>query len=351
VTGKYTPELALMMPDGKTVYMSDDGTAKGLWKFVSDEKITEFKADWEGILYAAKVNQTSAENAGAFDVSWIELGHAKDSEIAAMIKSKMKLTDIFDIAEPDENGTCTSGTKVYEDSTFECLTLKEGQEKAAAFLETRKYAALKGATIEFRKEEGLTYDADKNVLYISMSEIKKSMEDDYEGQEPINDIRLEANHCGAVYELSLDRLYSGISMKAIVVGQPLDLNDSYADEWNCHPDAISNPDNIIYIGQHTLLISEDTRKHVNNMVWAYHTETKVMTRIASLPIGAEVTGLDTAAIEGKGILLMNIQHPFKDNPEAADGSTPNARLIEAATDDQLKASIGYFDGLPSDIFK
>jgi len=351
VAGKYTPELATMMPDGKTVYMSDDGTAKGLWRFVSDDQITDFKAEWEGTLYAAKVVQTSAKNGGAFDVSWIELGHAKDSEIAAMIKSKMKLTDIFEIAKPDVNGTCATGTKIYEDSTLECLTLKEGKEKAAAFMETRKYAAYKGATIEFRKEEGLSYDADKNVLYISMSEIKKSMEDDYKGEEPINDIRLEANACGAVYELALDSAYSGTSMKAVVVGQPLDVNDTYADEWTCHPDGISNPDNITYIGHNTLLISEDTTKHVNNMSWAYHTQTKSMTRIASLPIGAEVTGVDTAAIDDKGILLINVQHPFTDNPKAADGSTPNSALIEGATDDQLKATIGYFDGLPADIFK
>ena len=351
VTGKYTPELALMMPDGKTVYMSDDGTAKGLWKFVSDDHITEFKAEWEGTLYAAKVVQRSGRHGGVFDVSWIELGHAKDSEIDAMIKSKMKVTDIFDIAKPDENGICATGTKVYEDSILECLTLKAGQEKAAAFLETRKYAAYKGATIEFRKEEGLTYDADKNVLYISISEIRKSMEDNYEGQEPVNDIRLEANRCGAVYELALDNSYSGTSMKALVVGKPLDTNEPYAEEWSCHPDGISNPDNITYIGHSTLLISEDTRKHVNNMVWAYNTETKMITRIASLPIGAEVTGIDTAAIDDKGILLINVQHPFKDNPEAADGTYPNAALIEGATDEQLKASIGYFDGLPSDIFK
>lgn len=350
VTGKYTPELATMMPDGKTVYMSDDGTAKGLWKFVSDAEITDFKADWEGTLYAAKVVQTSAQNGGAFDVSWIELGHAKDSEIEAMIKSKMKITDIFDILKPDENGTCVTGTKVYEDSTLECLTLKVGQEKAAAFLETRKYAALKGATIEFRKEEGLSYDADKNVLYISMSEIKKSMEDNYKGQEPINDIRLESNVCGAVYELALDSSYSGISMKTVVVGQPLDINDTYANEWTCHPAGISNPDNITYIGHSTLLISEDTVKHVNNMTWAYNTQSKKLTRIASLPIGAEVTGVDIKAINEKGILLINIQHPFRDNPKAIDGSVDNARLIESATEEQLNASIGYFDGLPSEIF-
>ncbi|MCW8822303.1 MAG: DUF839 domain-containing protein, partial [Sulfurovum sp.] len=138
VTGKYTPELAAMMPDGKTVYMSDDGTAKGFWKFVSDAKIDGFKADWEGTLYAAKVSQTSALKGGSFDLSWVELGHAKDSEIKAMINSKMKLTDIFEIAKPVA-GICEAGfTSVYEDSTVECLKLVPGQEKAAAFLETRK---------------------------------------------------------------------------------------------------------------------------------------------------------------------------------------------------------------------
>ena len=351
VTGKYTPELATMMPDGKTVYMSDDGTAKGFWKFVSDTKIDTFQANWEGRLYAAKVSQVSAENGGKFDLSWIELGHATDNEVKAMIDSKMKLTDIFDITKPDENGTCVTGTKIYEDSQFECLTLKPGQEKAAAFLESRKYAAYKGATIEFRKEEGLTYDKDSNALYVALSSIEKSMEDNYKENEPTNHIRLEKNICGAVYKVSLDANYNGTNMEAIVVGIPLEIGETYADEWTCHPDHISNPDNITYIGHNTLLISEDTTKHVNNMSWAYNTQTKMMTRIASLPIGGEVTGVDTAVVDDKGILLINTQHPFKDNPKAADGSKPNSALIENATDDQLKATIGYFDGLPADIFE
>ncbi len=350
-TGKYTPELAAMMPDGKTVYMSDDGTAKGLWKFVSDDKITDFKADWEGTLYAAKVNQLSANNGGTFDVSWIELGHAKDSEIKTMIDSKMKLTDMFEIAEPDANGTCAANfTKVFEDSEFECLNLKAGKEKEAAFLETRKYAAYKGATIEFRKEEGLTYDKDTNSLYIAMSAVEKSMEDNYKGEEPANDIRLAKNACGAVYKLSLDTFYSGTKLAAIVVGKPLNTTDKYADEFYCSPEGISNPDNITYIGHDTLLISEDTTKHVNNMSWAYNTKTRVMTRIASLPIGAEVTGVDKGSVSDKSLLFYNIQHPFKDNPKAADGTKPNTALIENATDEQLKAEIGYIDGLPAGIF-
>ena len=353
VTGKYTPELAAMMPDQKTVYMSDDGTAKGFWKFVSDSKIEDFTANWEGTLYAAKVNQTSAANGGKFDLSWVELGHAKDSEIKTMIDAKMKLTDIFAIEEADDNGTCaTAGFKpVFEDSKFECLKLKDGKEKAAAFLETRKYAAYNDATIEFRKEEGITYDADKNVLYVAMSAIEKSMEDNYNGKEQANHIKLPANACGAVYKVALDNEYSGTTMEAIVTGRPLGANEPYADQWYCSPEGISNPDNMTYIGHNTLLISEDTTKHVNNMTWAYNTETKTMTRIASLPIGAEVTGVDKAIVGDKGILMINTQHPFKDNPKAVDGTKPNTTLIENASDEQKKADIGYINGIPADIFK
>lgn len=351
VTGRYTPELAVMMPDNKTVYMSDDGTFKGLWKFVSDAAITDFTANWTGTLYAAKVTQTSAENGGAFDMSWVELGHASDSDIAAMIAEKKTLTDIFDIAA-DTDGTCPTGFKaINEDSALECLQLKTGQETAAAFLESRKYAAYLDATIEFRKEEGMSFDPDRNVLYVAMSAIEKSMEDNYKGTETTNDIRLPKNSCGGVYEVSLDESYSGTSMQAIVVGTPLAEGDEYADEWACHPDGISNPDNITYLGHDTLLISEDTTKHVNNMSWAYNTKTGTKTRIASLPIGAEVTGVDRAVMGDKGLVLLNAQHPFKDNPKNAAGDKPNTALIEAATDEQLKAFVGYIDGIPGDVFK
>ena len=87
------------------------------------------------------------------------------------------------------------------------------------------------------------------------------------------------------------------------------------------------------------------------MTWAYNTVDKSMTRIASLPIGAEVTGVDKGVVSDKGFLFLNQQHPFKDNPKAADGTKPNSALIENATDEQLKALIGYIDGIPADILK
>lgn len=57
----------------------------------------------------------------------------------------------------------------------ECLKLKPGKEKAAAFLETRRYAALKGATTELNKEEGITYNPASRKLYIAMSDVSNGM--------------------------------------------------------------------------------------------------------------------------------------------------------------------------------
>jgi len=347
VTGRYAPELALMMPDHKTFYMSDDGNFKGFWKFVSDRPITSFQKVWEGSLYAAKLTQLSDEEGGKFKIGWRELGHASDTEIKALIAKKMKLTDIFDIAVPDENGSCPHAfRKVNEDSALECLRLKPGMHTAAAFLESGKYAAYLGATMEFRKGEGLAYDPVRQQLYFSISAVTKSMLDDYKEEETTNDIRLPKNVCGAVYALSLDENFSAVRMEALVKGQPLKEADPNAEEYRCAPDKISNPDNILYLGQDILIIGEDTRYHVNNFLWVYHIGEKRLTRIASLPIGAEVTGLDKEIVHGKGVLLFNVQHPFADNPEGVDGDTPNEDLIYDATEEQKRAIMGYIDGFP-----
>ncbi len=351
VTGKYTPELGLVMPDQKTVYMTDDGDAKGFWKFVSDKKISGFSKNWQGTLYAAKVHQLSADNGGDFSMRWIKLGHASDNQIKTLIDKNMKISDIFELAKADNLNQCpVNFNKVYEDGLVECLRLKKGQALAAAFLETRKYASYLGATIEFRKEEGITYDAKNNKLYVAMSRINASMEDNYNNLESTNDIRLAENSCGGVYELEMDNQFSVNKMRALITGRPLKAGDKYAEQNFCDPETIANPDNMTYLGSDILLISEDSTRHLNNMSWAYNLKTKELTRIASLPIGAEITGVTNAIVDGEDFLFITQQHPFVDNPKNAEGKKVAAELIEQASDDELKATIGYIRGIPAGIF-
>lgn len=363
VTGKYTPELAIHMPDKKTFYMSDDGNAKGLYKFVSDKPITQFSKNWSGTLYSAKLKQLSAKNGGSFSVNWVKLGSSSDNELQKLIESKIKLTDIFNIKK-DTKGRCGKNyTKIYEDGDVECLALKLDSKRsnrfknndevktAAVFLETRKYSAYLGGTIEFNKEEGLTYDKENNVVYLAITQIANSMENDFLNKEAGNDIRLEKNICGAVYSLALDSNYSAVSMSPLVVGKPLKSTEEYSDEYTCHPESIANPDNISYLSPNKLLIGEDTTLHVNNYVWVYNTKNKTMTRIASLPIGAEVTGLTLMDAGNKKSILLNIQHPFEDNPKNAKGQTPNSFILQKADRNDKRGVVGYIDGLPSNFFK
>ncbi len=325
--GRFSHELSYVMPDKKTVYMSDDGTNVGLFRFVADSA-EDLSA---GTLYAAKWTQTSAENGGAATISWIELGHATDAEVRAYVDAdgdyttndSIKFSDIFDASSAAEDGTCATGTSVNTSWGQECLSVKDGMEKAAAFLETRRYAAILGATTEFRKEEGITFDAANMKLYVAMSEVAKGMEDSSSNDTGgNNDIRLSKNSCGAVYALDVNENYEATTMKAVVVGTPTTYAEGSALAGNtCDVTGISNPDNITFLeGSDTLVIGEDTGAHENNMVWAYNINTGSLTRIFTTPLDAETTSpFWYKNINGFGYLSVVTQHPMeKQDSDAAD---------------------------------
>ncbi|MEZ5454499.1 MAG: DUF839 domain-containing protein, partial [Thiothrix sp.] len=173
--GRGTWEMGRVMPDGKTAYMGDDGTHGFMLMFVAD-KAGDLSA---GTIYAAKWTQTSADAGGAANLTWIKLGSSTDAEIKALADT-LEFTDIFDAVAPTPAvapatiATCDAGyTRIRAGSTAdECLKVKAGQEKAAAFLESRRYAALLGATTEFTKMEGVAVNAKDKRLYIAISAIR-----------------------------------------------------------------------------------------------------------------------------------------------------------------------------------
>ena len=85
--GRVAVELAKVMPDQKTAYISDDGTNVGLFMFIADNA-GDLSA---GKLYAAKWNQTSADGAGAADLSWVDLGHADSASVAKALKDGVEV--------------------------------------------------------------------------------------------------------------------------------------------------------------------------------------------------------------------------------------------------------------------
>jgi secreted PhoX family phosphatase len=73
--GRFSHEVVLVMPDGKTAYHGDDGTGMVLFKTVADEA-GDLSA---GTIYAAKVTQAADDSLG---LTWIKLASGSDDEIA-----------------------------------------------------------------------------------------------------------------------------------------------------------------------------------------------------------------------------------------------------------------------------
>ncbi|KAI7839227.1 hypothetical protein COHA_007040 [Chlorella ohadii] len=316
--GRAAWEMGYVMPDQRTVYGTDDGTNVGFFKFVADRRGDLSR----GRLYAAKMTQLSAANGGKFAIQWIHMGYGENWKLQKLAE-RVKFSDIFATAPFNPATGCPLGFKSInaDDNGAECLQLKRGMETAAAFLETRRYAAYLGATTEFSKWEGITFDAKRGLLYTAMSDIRYGMEDNkskgkaetkYDIGGP-NHIRLEYNKCGCVYKLAVDRRFSAYAMEALICGKPITNDPNNA----CDLNAISNPDNVAIAAElDVLLISEDSDNHENNVLWSYDLPRRVLQRILSVPYGAEVTSpYYYNSINGFSYVIVEDQHPYSGNED------------------------------------
>lgn len=352
--GRFSHELSKVMADKKTVYFGDDGGNTMMFMYVAD-KAKDLSA---GTLYAAKWHQTSAENGGSANLEWIKLGHATDAEISEFINRGIKFSDIFEIASQDTPGF--TKIKTYPSGKVEWLKVKPGMEKAAAFLESRRYGAIKGATAEFNKMEGVTFNPKDKKVYVAISYLNSGgMLKDTTGQDPQDDIQLPKIGAGATFELSLkgdqkDRdnneihsEYVATTMNALVVGEDLPAADDKGNTANI--DKVANPDNLSFSPEmRTLFIGEDSGMHTNNFLWAYNVDTKKLSRVLSVPAGAESTGLQAVDnYNGFSYVMSNLQHPGDFETKIPE---PLKSQIEAEInknfDNKKAGSVGYISGFP-----
>lgn len=346
--GRVSREIVQMMPDERTAVQGDDGTYNVLTMFVADQP-RDLTA---GTLYAAKWRQTSDPGVpgGAANLTWHRLGHATDAQIEALANT-LNFNDIFDTSPVAAPGYTTIKAG-HSRGLVEYLRLKPGMEQAAAFLETRRYAAYVGATTEFEKFEGVTLNAADRKVYLAMTRLRDGMED--KPADPANDIRIPRLLAGAVYEMDLadqqrdaggERIHStyvGSAMRALVLGEDI-ARDAVGN--TAAVDKIANPDNLKYSeAMRTLFIGEDSSSaHINNFLWAYQVDTGRLSRILSLPAGAESTGLQAVDnLNGHAYVMSNYQH-------AGDYSSNIDPVLKAQLEpliDRRQAAIGYLGGLP-----
>jgi len=342
--GRFSHELAYVMPDQKTVYMSDDGTNGGFYLYIAD-KPQDLSS---GHLYAAKWIQTSGKGLGEAIINWADLGHTDDASIRKWVGKKLNFSNLFATADRDNNEQCPSGFQsVNTMHGSECLKLKDingdgnisrTDEIIAARLETRRMAAYLGATTEFRKAEGITFNPQQNKLYLSISEVARGMENFNKNGEAEkkydlgghNDIQLNYNRCGGVYQLQIEANpemrsdYVAHKISGLIAGIPQDDNQN-----SCSLDGLANPDNISFLPEsNSLIIGEDSSHHQNNLVWSFNTETSKLTPVFSTPTDAEATSpFWHKDINGYGYLTVVTQHPLKNEQVETHKKASHAGII------------------------
>ena len=346
--GRISHELIQVMPDQRTALMGDDATNGGLFMFVADRA----KNLSAGNLYVAKVGAgfNVDPNGSATPLTWIHLGHATSAEVEQMA-NQYKPQDIMDVRFEDPNDA--SFSKIFIGGKANWIKLKLGMDKVAAFLETHRYAALKGGSMAFTKMEGTTVNAKDKVAYSALSYIQDSMVKGGKGWYEGSGIALEkAVKSGGIMQLPMagrqkdsvgkmiESSWVPVSMQALLVGEDISA-DALGNTSN--QNKIGNPDNIKFSEKlRTLFIGEDSGRHVNNFLWAYNVDTRELSRILSVPAGAEATGLHAVdEINGWTYIMSNFQHAG--DWEELHGKVKDTLdpLIRANYKDRFAAAVGY----------
>lgn len=349
--GRISHELVQVMPDNRTVIMGDDATNSGYFVFVADKE----KDLSAGTLYVAKVGAGFSLDpaAAAAPLTWIKLGSATSAEIRSLAAS-LKPADIMDVKTTDPADA--TYTKVTANGRVEWIKMKPGMEKAAAFLETHRYAALVGASMGFTKMEGTTVNIKDKIAYSALQNCQASMVAGNALNVPGNGISIpKALVAGAVMMLNLkggqkdtagnaiDSEWMPADTKALLVGE-----DTAADALGntANPDKVANPDNLKFSEKmRTLFIGEDSSQHVNNFLWAYNVDTKQLSRLLSVPAGAESTGLHAVDdVNGWTYIMSNFQHPGDWGGIHAGVKGTLEPLIKANYKDKFGAAVGYLTG-------
>lgn len=312
--GRFSHEIAVVMPDDRTVYLTDDtANASGSFLFQADRP-RDLSA---GTLYAARWTGAGEEYA----VTWVSLGHVTDAEVESAVANRPAFTDLFDVAEP-KGTTCPPGlTFVRVSWGPECLAVRPGMGAVASRVEARRVASLRGATTEFIKTEGLAFAPERSQLFVAMTRVDKGVTPadptwDLAGRD---DLRVPKNVCGVVWALDLGKGAPGGPEGDFVANYARILVAGRPEGDMCAEDGLANPDNLAWLdGTGTLAIAEDSSLHVNDALWLYDLGAGGLTRVLTAPVGAEVSGLRwTPGVGPYDYLSVSIQHPFSDGGASA----------------------------------
>jgi secreted PhoX family phosphatase len=282
--------------DRRTIYLSSDGDSKGFYKFVAENPIPEYDdpMDIGGTLYAAKVtNQdAAAKNPPAevnLQIEWVELGSASNGDVESWIaeyddvdqRSYLEThadtdwqEDLEAAIEEADRAVAESGNQNYitdqeivdwaEQYESEGPDGVDEELRRVPFLETRAAAKEVGATVEFRKSEGIDSIEGAepgDYIYLGISEVNDGMSDD------TGDVQVGRVDGGLVYRAQIEEGYDISTLEPVIVGPDASDPADVAD------DALLNIDNVYVMNDGRVLCCEDAdqlgRSYPNDCMYVY----------------------------------------------------------------------------------
>jgi len=292
--GRYEHENSIVMPDGKTVYASQDDTGGVLFKFIADtaEDLSV------GTLFGAKLNQDAGLSDPAvtgFDVTWVELASGNNTQIEGWINEFDGIgsdqfvdgeTNYMTVADVEAWAAWViagrpAGTKYPTLANGGGkITADQPMDDRSAFLESRQAARQLGATAEWRKLEGLSIHqdrvkeavtgddrvADETVtaayMYLAIADLDKTMIDDEGDMQLSNRVK----DCGGVYRAKIENDYSLTRIEPVIMGAT--YRSSLDGAERCDVNNLSQPDNVVVMKDGRILLGEDGFQE-NNTLWMY----------------------------------------------------------------------------------
>jgi secreted PhoX family phosphatase len=295
VGGRAAWECPDVQSDEKTMYLSSDGDSKGFYKFVADEPIPSYDdpMDVAGSLYAARVtNEAAAKRQPPANVDleldWLKLGHASNAEVESWIADYdgIDQTNYLDHAETNweedpETALAEADREVVKNGNKDYIADEdiitwanqyeqrghEGVDEAlrrVPFLETRAAAKEIGATVEFRKSEGIDSKdgaGPGDYIYLGISELNDGMTDTK------GNLQLDRVDGGLVYRAEIETDYNISTLEPAIVGADATDPAAVAD------DALLNIDNVFVMDDGRVLCCEDadqfSRSYPNDCLYVY----------------------------------------------------------------------------------
>lgn len=355
--GRISHELIQVMPDNRTVIMGDDYTNGGFFMFVADKEKDLSAGTLYIAQYTAELNETSTA-----PIKWIKLGHTTSKAIDDLVNVRgIKAENIMESLTEAPADT-TGYTQILLDKKKLWIKLKEANngftkaeiELAAAFLETHRYAALKGGSMAFTKMEGTTVNIKDKVAYSALANIQDSMIEGSSAWVAGHNVKFKKTiKAGGILahdmkgsqvdstNALINSEWAPYQSHMLMMGEDISV-DALGNTAN--PDNIASADNLKFSETlRTLFIGEDSGNHTNNFLWAYNVDTKQLDRILSTPAGAESTGLHAVdSVNGWTYIMSNFQH-------AGDSSKLPAELKAKVLENYnggYSACVGYITADP-----